>query len=228
MVIFVYKYFKYIIVALIPLISFYFPNKYLFLYLSLTYLFLTNLKPYYTFGLLFIYFIKPEAFIPSLCLILLLQVIYLFKKKYIFLLYSLILFIIFNAYIIKEAKTILLVSSILILFTLGLYFYFKANMALDFYLNKLLITFLSSIYLYFSSNAHLGYAFLIISYQNKRDLTMLFFAVTGAIFNNYTKIPFYLFFLALALKSFSLNIIFTLISIYLFKTQYLILHPNCS
>lgn len=225
MVIFVYKYFKYIIVALIPLISFYFPNKYLFLYLSLTYLFLTNLKPYYTFGLLFIYFIKPEAFIPSLCLILLLQVIYLFKKKYISLLYSLILFIIFNAYIIKEAKTILLISSILILFTLGLYFYFKTNMALDFYLNKLLITFLSSIYLYFSSNAHLGYAFLIISYQNKRDLTMLFFVVTGAIFNNYTKIPFYLFFLALALKSFSLNIIFTLISIYLFKTQYLYYIP---
>ena len=54
---------------------------------------------------------------------------------------------------------------------------------------------------------------------------MLFFVVTGAIFNNYTKIPFYLFFLALALKSFSLNIIFTLISIYLFKTQYLYYIP---
>lgn len=220
MVIFVYKYFKYIIVALIPLISFYFPNKYLFLYLSLAYLFLANLKPYYTFGLLFIYFIKPEAFIPSLCLILLLQVIYLFKKKYISLLYSLILFILYDSYIIKTPKTIIYITLIIILFSLGLYFYFKNNMADDYHLNKLLLGFITALYLSFSHNAYLGYAILIILYQNKRDLGLLFFTILAAIFNNYKQIPIYLFFLLLSLKNLPANLIMSIIAIYLFKNEH--------
>lgn len=220
-----YKHLKHIIVALIPLIFLLFSNDYLLLYLCLSYLFLTMLKPYYSLSLILIYFIKPELLIPTISLVILLQLSILTKKIYIRLSYCYILFIIYIIYILSITRITIIYTGIITSFSLGLYFYFKYNLSYDFYLNKLLIVFLTSLYLYFSQNAYLGYAILIVLYQNKRDLTMLFFVILSAILNDYTKIFFYLFFLTISLKKPLVNLLLATISIYLFKNQYLFYLP---
>lgn len=220
-----YKYFKYIIIALTPLISLYFSNNYLLLYLCLSYLFLTMLKPYYSLSLILIYFVRPELLIPTICLTILLHINLLFKKNYVKMSYSYILFIIYIIYALSFSRITIIYITIITCYSLGLYFYFKYSLSYDFYLNKLLIAFMTAIYLYFSKNSYLGYAILIVFYQNKRDLAMLFFVIFSAMLNDYTKIFFYLFFLTISLKKLSIDLLLSIISIYFFKDQYLFYLP---
>ena len=217
----VYKYLKHIIVALIPIMGFFFDNKYIVIYINLCYLFLANIKSYYSISLLLLCLTKPNLLIPISILVVLLCLCFIFKKKFISLIYCLVAFLAFDFYVLKNYIYILSISSIVSFYTAGLYFYFKGGLDKDLYANKLLLSFFTSLYLIFSNKPHLCFAILIVLYQNKRDIVSLVFTLACALIKEYTLFPFYLFFLILTLKNIPINILLVILYAYFNKFNYI-------
>ena len=210
-------------------IGIYFDNSYLELYLACIGLILFNIKSYYVLILLLAYFKIPKYhFIGLIATIACLLSLFKIKNKTYRLLFSYTIFsisILLLGLNIKDFKFLVISEVVLVILTIMLFFYIKNNLELDHFYNKIFISSLVGLYIFFSKSQALGFFLLLVSFTGKRDFLILVIIGTLAMYHNYNDWPIVLFIIAIAVKRIQTIVPLSIISIYLFKENYLFYLP---